>query len=231
MSELFNNSEITILIVDDTRISLMCMKEILDKEGYRTFCAGNGEESIESAFSNEPDLILLDINLPDISGIDVCKKLKKNGTTKDIPVIFVTASTEDAVIKEAFDAGGSDYISKPLNNIELLTRIRSVISKKILREKLLEEEKLKSILEIAGAVCHQLNQPLHAISGFSELILLDIDENHPHYKAVKTIHDQAQRMGEITSKLQRITKYETMNYLQGTNIIDIEKSSISRENL
>ncbi|MBU0484469.1 MAG: response regulator [Proteobacteria bacterium] len=222
---MFDPASITILIVDDdVFFSQEITRHIIENQGYKTICAASGEECIRKTLSSKPDLILLDINLPEINGIEVCKKLRSEENLKDLPIIFVTGNTEDETLQAAFEAGGTDYISKPINRIEILARVKNALSQKIMQQNLLEKEKLTSVLELAGAVCHELNQPLHAISGYSELLLLDVDESHPRYKAIKTINDQALRMGEITAKLMKITRYETRKYLSNTNIIDIDKS-------
>lgn len=221
----FRCADKTILVVDDdTLISLVMSKEILECQGYTVVSAKDGTECMHVLEDTHPDLILLDINLPDINGIEVCRKIRTNGKYLDLPIIFVTASNDDDTLDSAFEAGGTDYILKPINRVELLARIKSALSHKILRDRLVEEEKFKSVLEMAGAVCHELNQPLHAISGYSELLLLDMDEKNPKHKAVKTICEQTERMGVITAKLMKITRYKTRSYLNNTSIIDLEES-------
>ena len=85
-------------------------------------------------------------------------------------------------------------------------------------------EKLQCIIEMSGAVCHELNQPLQSISTYSELLMMDIDKENPSYEQIKKIKGQVDRMGEITKKLMNITKYETKGYPMG-QIIDIDKAS------
>jgi len=85
-------------------------------------------------------------------------------------------------------------------------------------------EKLQGVLEMAGAVCHELNQPLQAISGHSELVLMDLPEDSPLYKKIKTMNEQIDRMAKITRKLMEITRYETGDYAGGTKIDEIVKS-------
>jgi len=89
---------------------------------------------------------------------------------------------------------------------------------------MIQKEKLQSILEIAGAVCHELNQPLQVISGYSELLTLEIDEGDPLYQRIEEIQKQVDRMGMITGKLSRITENETKDYVN-SKIIDIDKAS------
>jgi CheY-like chemotaxis protein len=218
-----------ILIVDDAPANIRVVVEILT-EDYEISVATSGPEALEIVSSGAepyggPDLILLDIMMPEMDGYEVCKILRRNSHTKDIPVIFITANTDDETLKEAFEAGGTDYVRKPVNRIELLARIKSALTQQELTKKLLEEEKLEGVLEMAGAVCHELNQPMQSILGFSQLLMDEISENDPVYEYVNIIKGQIDKMGKITKKLMRITRYETQEYIERTKIIDINKAS------
>lgn len=215
-----------ILIVDDSPVSSMVVSMILKKNSdYRTVRVWDGQACIKKAKEVKPDLILLDIQMPGMNGIEVCKVLKKDEQTHDIPVIFVTASTDNETLKEAFESGGTDYVRKPVNKIELLARIKSVLLQKKLEKKLLEEEKLSGVLEMAGAICHELNQPMQVVSGYSELLLMDMEKDNSAYSYIKMIKEQTNEMGSITRKLMRITKYETQEYIEGSRIVDIDKAA------
>ena len=163
--------------------------------------------------------------MPEMDGYEVCKILRQNPTTKDIPVVFVTANTDDGTLQEAFESGGTDYVRKPVNKVELLARIKSALTHQELTKKLLEEEKLEGVLEMAGAICHELNQPMQSILGFSQLLMDDMAEDNPNYEYIRIIKNQIDKMGRITKKLMRITRYETCEYIESTKIIDIYKAS------
>ena len=225
MVNLIDSSQILILIVDDNPVHLRMEQMMLSKKGYRTAVATNAAGCIEAARKLKPDLILLDIVMPEMNGLDACKVLRRDERTKDIPVIFVTGRTDDEVLQEAFESGGTDYVRKPVSAIELLTRISSALSQKILIQKLLEEEKLDGMLEMAGAVCHELNQPLQVISGYSTLLMMDMAENHELYGYVTEIREQVERMAAITKKLMGITRYEACHYVGKTRIVDIDRAS------
>lgn len=218
-----------ILIVDDAPANIRVLVEILISD-YEISVATSGPEALEIIGKRRetrsfPDLILLDIMMPEMNGYEVCKRLKQNGKTKDIPVIFVTANTDDDTLREAFEAGGTDYVRKPVNRIELLARIKYALTHQELVKKLIEEQKLQGVLEMAGAVCHELNQPMQAISGFAQLLLMGMDEDDANFEYIEIIKNQVDKMGSITKKLMRITKYETKDYLESTKIIDIHKAS------
>lgn len=113
-----------ILVVDDNFNNLRLIASVLSPD-YRITVAEEGEKAIKIAESKNPDLILLDVNMPGFSGLDVCKTLKQKEKTKDIPVIFLTAHSNSEDIAKGFLAGGQDYISKPFNSTELLLRINT----------------------------------------------------------------------------------------------------------
>jgi len=222
MPDIIDVSGSTILVVDDSPVSSMIVSLMLKKnKDYCTVRVWDGPACIKKAKEVKPDLILLDIQMPGMNGIKVCKVLKKDERTHDIPVIFVTASTDNDTLKEAFESGGTDYVRKPVNKIELLARIKSVLLHRKMEKKLLEEEKLKGVLEMAGGICHELNQPMQVVSGYSELLLMEIGKEDSAYPYIKMIKEQTDEMGSITRKLMRITKYETREYVEGSRIIDI----------
>lgn len=112
-----------ILIVDDSRENIDILLGLLDD--YDPLVALNGEKAISLALRNEVDLILLDILMPEMNGIEVCRKLKENIKTKNIPVIFITAKTDEDTIEEAYEAGGVDFVTKPFKPRELISRVKT----------------------------------------------------------------------------------------------------------
>jgi CheY-like chemotaxis protein len=200
---------------------------MLEKNGYRTLSATNGPECLQLAKTSKPHVILLDIIMPGMSGIEVCKALIDDEETNNIPIIFVTGNTDDKILEEAFEAGGTDYVRKPVGKTELMARIRSVLTHKMLLTQLIEEKKLQGVLEMAGAVCHEMNQPLHVIAGYSDLLMSNMPEDDSRYDYISEIMEHVKRMELITNKLMNITQYKTCDYIAGTKIVDIDKASDS----
>ncbi|MEA1922238.1 MAG: response regulator [Pseudomonadota bacterium] len=214
-----------VLIVDDNKLNLKLIDLILRRNGYKTSLVLDSRTVLSVAGSFAPGLILLDIDMPGLSGLEVCRQLKESEELKDIPVIFVTGNTDEDIIKQAFAAGGHDYVRKPVNKIELLTRMNAASARVELIEHIKYEEKLKGILEMAGTVCHEFNQPLQVISGSAELLLLETADDAPGRDLAETIVGQALRLGAINSKLMKITRYEKKHYIGNSTIIDLEKAS------
>jgi len=114
-----------VLIVDDVPENLAVLHDALDESGYTVLVAHNGSVALERATQVQPDVILLDAVMPGMDGFDVCRRLKQNLATRAIPVIFMTGLTETEHVLAAFEAGGADYVTKPLRTSEVLARIRA----------------------------------------------------------------------------------------------------------
>jgi diguanylate cyclase (GGDEF)-like protein len=132
----------TILIVYDNLVNISFLEKILNKSGYDTFTATGGEEALEVVDKNKPDLVLLDVMMPQMDGFEVCEKLKSSHHTDDIPIIFLSAKTETEALVRGFDVGGADYITKPFQRAELLARVKTHITIKKMQVELLEQNVL-----------------------------------------------------------------------------------------
>jgi two-component system alkaline phosphatase synthesis response regulator PhoP len=125
-----------ILVVDDNQQNLELLQAYLEDVDCTAISAHNGLEALDIVRKNPPDLILLDVMMPKMSGFEVCKRLKNDPKTTDIPIIMVTALTEFGDIERGIDSGTDDFLSKPVNKLELLTRIKTMLKLKHLTDKL-----------------------------------------------------------------------------------------------
>jgi CheY-like chemotaxis protein len=125
-----------ILIVDDDQQNLELVQAYLEDIECETVTARDGIEALERVASDKPDLILLDVMMPKMSGFEVCRRLKNSPDTADIPIIMVTALNEFGDIERGIDSGTDDFVSKPINKLELLTRIRTMLKLKHLTDRL-----------------------------------------------------------------------------------------------
>jgi len=128
----------SILIVDDNPQNLQLLGSIIYEQGYNVSISSSGAHALKSIDQHAPDLILLDIQMPEMDGFEVCKTLKSNPLTKDIPIIFLTAVTDSEKIMHGFELGAVDYVTKPFNKGELLARTATHVELKLAREKLIE---------------------------------------------------------------------------------------------
>ncbi|MHC4154753.1 MAG: response regulator [Planctomycetota bacterium] len=125
-----------VLVVDDNQQNLELLQAYLEDVDCESVPAYDGLEAMEIVAKSPPDLILLDVMMPKMSGFEVCKRLKNDPKTSDIPIIMVTALNEYGDIERAIDVGTDDFLSKPINKLELLTRVKTMLKLKHLTDKL-----------------------------------------------------------------------------------------------
>jgi sigma-B regulation protein RsbU (phosphoserine phosphatase) len=152
-----NNEKPLVLIVDDVPKNLQVLGNILRKKEYKIAAATSGKQALDMVEKILPDLILLDIMMPDIDGFEVCEKLKGSPRSKDIPVIFLTAKTGTEDIVRGFEVGAVDYLTKPFNSTELLARAHTHIELKKARDKERElifklRDALKKVKQLSGLI-------------------------------------------------------------------------------
>jgi len=116
-----------ILVVDDEQDILELIRHTLNKEGYEVHVAANGQQAVEKALKIKPDLILMDVMMPVMDGMEACRQLKENPETSDLAIIFLTARSEEFAELAGFEAGADDYIAKPIRGRVLLSRIRAIL--------------------------------------------------------------------------------------------------------
>lgn len=197
-----------ILIVDDNPTNLSVLSEALNSEGFRFRVAVDGESAIAQAERNQPELILLDVQMPGIDGFETCRRLKANPVTQNIPIIFTTALADTESKTKGFSLGAVDYIPKPFAQEEVIARVRVHLQLKQLNEsleqqvsdrtkalqqaqvKLVQQEKLSTLGELIAGIAHEMNNPISFISsnisplkeyttGITKLLLL-YEQEYPN---------------------------------------------------
>jgi len=155
----------TIMVVDDTPANLKLLQDMLQAKGYLVRTFPRGAMALAAAANKPPDLILLDINMPEMNGFEVCERLKSDNALKDIPVIFISALSETEDKVKAFSFGGVDYITKPFHFDEVSARVETHLR---LRRQQLELKELNALKDrFLGMAAHDLRNPLGAIMSFS----------------------------------------------------------------
>ena len=206
------------------------LQAILGKWGYEVVATADGEEAW-AAFqkTDAPQLAVLDWMMPGMDGPTLCRRLREQKRKGLLYFILLTSKDDRDDIVGGLEAGADDYIAKPYNKEELRARVN--VGKRIitLQNELREREKLQGVLEMAGAVCHELNQPLQSVSGFSELLLMDMETGSPSYEKLRKIKAGIERIGDLTLKIMHITQYKSKQYLKDSQIIDIERASQHKE--
>lgn len=177
-----NPSEYKILIVDDVMSNVLLLKVLLTNEKYQIITSNNGKQAIELVKTERPDLILLDVMMPEMDGFEVAKCLKNDESTREIPIIFLTAlnSTADAV--KGFQVGANDFISKPFNKEELIIRVSHQISLIAAKRIILSQtEELKRTImgrdKLYSVIAHDLRSPMGSIKMVLNMLMLNLPSN------------------------------------------------------
>lgn len=228
-------NQFLILVVDDNPKNLQILSAVLYKEGYTVLFASHGKQAIEIAQEQSPDLILLDINLPDIDGFEVCKKLKQNSLTKDIPIIFITGRIETEDIVLGFRLGAVDYITKPFNIVELLSRVNTHLNLKRSRDEVVryskELEKTQAELKQAIAqrdkffsiIAHDLRGPFTGFIGLSELLVDAYDslERADIQQIANSMNSAAKKLFEFLENLLEWSRSQIGGLQYNPIVIDV----------
>lgn len=178
------NKPADILIIDDTLANLQILVSMLDQQGYYVRPVNSGPFGLRAAQSAHPDLILLDIKMPKMDGFEVCRQLKADEETRDIPIIFISALGETSDKVKAFQVGGVDYITKPFQLEEVLARVQTHLEIQRLRR--LDQERIEEQTQLIGeldayahTVAHDLKNPLATIGGFAALLETGYGDDFP----------------------------------------------------
>ncbi len=236
--------KINILLVDDKPKNLFALKTILEKPEYDILTATSGNDALSMLLEHDILLAILDVQMPGIDGFEIAKMMKNNKKTKYIPIIFVTGINKEKKYKfKGYEVGAVDYLVKPIDPDILSRKVDVFVTlklaqndlkktvtdleteikrRKLIEEELLLKERLEGVIEMAGTVCHEFTQPLQIISGYSDLILMDIEEQNDLHQKVYKIKEQVKRITKLIQKLVGITRYETKSYLGKTKIIDLD---------
>jgi two-component system cell cycle response regulator len=216
-----------ILVIDDLPENVFLLQDRLENEGYEVITAYEGKSGLNKSISEQPDLILLDIMMPDITGLDVCKKLVSNAETEHIPIILVTAKIEAEDIKEGLEAGAFDYIKKPFNRIELLARVKSALKLSDARRQLIEAEKSKLFAATVVTANHKIKQPLTLMSLSAAAIKREIGKEIISTEAINKrldyITTAIKEINNILNQLHTIKKPVLSDYVKNIKMIDVDK--------
>jgi two-component system, sensor histidine kinase and response regulator len=161
----------SILVVDDSPEQIEAVAHMLYQNGFKAQLARDGARALELLKRSKPDLILLDVYMPEMDGFEVCRRIKEDDGTSRIPIIFFTASNDEASIQKAFALGAQDYVTKPFKSVELLARVNAHI--KIRRQAKELEKSYKELDSFCYTVAHDLKAPLLSIQKLSEYLVQD----------------------------------------------------------
>jgi diguanylate cyclase (GGDEF)-like protein len=227
----FNPKNFLILVVDDVSKDLHVIETILNRGGYSTILASSAEQALEQLKTIAPDLILLDLLMPEMNGLQFCEKFKADSPNEDIPIIFITVSDEQDHLLTAFQLGAVDYIVKPFRALELLARVRNHLELKQIRDELrkalVKLEKLATTDSLTGIpnrrhlfkIAEQELSRLRRYAYPFSLLILDID----HFKHINDTYghgvgDEVLK-GMVEIVLKSLRKEDCLGRLGGEEFV------------
>ncbi|MCB2212417.1 response regulator [bacterium] len=217
-----------ILAVDDEPLALELAERSLQRTGYRTITARGGREGIAKVVENKPDLLLLDIRMPDIDGFTMFEQLRKEPEFEELPVIFVTASSDIESKMAGLELGAVDYITKPYNPNELVARVRNTLKLQRLeqeaREKLGEQERRRTYETLLITISHYINNAVASIEMGAQITP---DDNPEMVAKLKDVTRRQCRVISATVRaiedLKEQIRENTISYVDGSvQMLDIE---------
>ena len=212
-----NHSDYKVLIVDDVVSNVLLLKILLQKEGFQICTANNGVVCIELAKSEKPDLILLDVMMPEMNGYDTATVLKQNPETKDIPIIFLTALNTPGDLVKGFQVGANDFLTKPFNKEELVMRVNQQISL-VAAKRIIEEQnaELRATLtnrdKMYSVIAHDLRSPMASIRMVLNLAVQTISPDvvgEEIFELIDKANKESEEVHDLLDNLLKWTKSQT----------------------
>lgn len=218
-----NPSEYKILIVDDVMSKVLLLKVLLTNEKFAIATASNGRQALEQVEKENPDLVLLDVMMPDMSGFEVAQHLKSNPNTADIPIIFLTALNSTADIVKGFQVGANDFISKPFNKEELIIRVTHQISLVAAKRLILSktEELQRTIAgrdKLYSVIAHDLRSPMGSIKMVLNMLILNLPSEKIGAEMYELLTMANQTTEDVFSLLDNLLKW-TKSQIGKLNVV------------
>jgi DNA-binding response OmpR family regulator len=215
-----------ILVVDDHRDTLTLIKEYLRKEQFDVILCENAKQGLRESIEQMPDLILLDIMLPDKSGLELCRVLVNHPVTSAIPLIFITARVSPEDLRAGFQAGGIDYIRKPIGRMELIERVNSALKRVSASKQQVETEKRNVFKATVVAANHKLKQPLTlinlSVTALRRLLKQQPPDEDQIEKKLVAIQNSVGDINEVLSSFLSTENIVFKEYISGINMVDVQ---------
>jgi two-component system cell cycle response regulator len=222
-----------ILIVDDLPENVFMLQDRLEREGYEIITAYDGQPGIEKTKAEMPDLILLDVMMPGITGIEVCKTLVNDPETKNIPIILVTAKVGAEDTREGLEAGAFDYIKKPFNRVELLARVNSALKLSEAQKLLIDAEKQSVFAATVVTANHKIKQPLTLMNLSVAAIKRELGKGSISKEALTKrlnyIEIAIKEINDVLNNLNAIKNPMLSDYTKSIKMVDVNDAEKDNE--
>jgi DNA-binding response OmpR family regulator len=210
-----------VLVVDDNKDTVRIIQEALEGAGFSVNCAFDGKEALELVRKELPDLMILDLMMPKMSGYEVCGEIRKDPKTRELIVLMLTARSDVDAKIQGIEGGANDYLVKPVEPREVVSRVRRFLATEGAYQEKVLLERLEAIGQISLTVRHEINNPLAVICGQAQLLLQKNDLPEEIRNKTKIIYDMGIRISEIIKQLDQVQD-KTREYVRGEKMIDIQ---------
>lgn len=217
-----------ILVADDNRDTVRIIKDALEGAGFWVRAAYDGQEALESARKELPDLLILDLMMPKMSGYEVCSRLRKDPKTKELIVLMLTARSDIDAKVQGIEGGANDYLVKPIEPREVVSRVRRFLATERVHQDRILLERLNAIAQIGLSVRHEINNPLTVVCGQAQILLQKQNLPPDVVKRVKVIYEMGLRISEIVKELDQVQD-KTQEYVPGEKMIELRSSKKSSD--
>ncbi len=224
-----------ILIADDDADSRVIVASVISLMGYTPIVVSNGTEAVQASQQELPHLAILDYMMPDLSGVEVCARIKGNEVGDFVPVLMLTARDTVRDKVSAFEEGVDDYLTKPFNYQEFQARVKALLrvrdltvslrdannELRVMQERLIEKERQLAVGQLAGTAAHQLGQPLSSIL-LNCYLLEQLPKTDPKFiGALAAVKSDTKRMGDLINQLRSVKACDREGYYGDTEILKL----------
>ena len=225
-----------LLLVDDNVSNIALLKALLEDDGYEHIYTATGAIEAYEILENESiDIILMDIYMPEIDGLEATQAIKSNAKYSDIPIIIVTAKDDDETLKQSFDLGACDFIRKPINKVELLSRVSNILSSQEKDALIIQHSRFDAMEEIIGMLAHQWRQPLGTINAIIGALLtqkeLDALSNEELISSLKKVSHYSTELSEMITTFREFFKSNMPETIASPNKAIYEVQRLMDESL
>jgi signal transduction histidine kinase len=211
----------TVLIIDDEPIAREGLEALLASEGYHLEFATNGLEGLSKVAEQLPDVILLDIMMPDMDGYAVCLRIKANPQTRHVPIIILTALSDKESLVRGLDAGADEFLSKPVTGLELRARVRSMLRIKKQHDELQRLLQLRE--QLVNMVVHDMRSPLQVIMSYGDLLLSEVALDAEQREWVELLNANADRLSKLLTEMLITAKMEKGQFVLNRAAVDLTR--------
>lgn len=216
---------IKVFIVEDSQVYQEAYRRMLRAEKFSLEFCTTGYCFLDKVKNFQPDIILMDVHLPDANGIDLTRALKEEKETCNIPVVVITANDDDEIQRKAYQAGAQEFVSKPVNEMQLLVRLENVLLLKTRQEELQKLIQDHTVSEMGASIAHHFNQPLTTLLGAVQMLQLKrsrFSQDQELLELIDMIFQAGEDLADMVKKVEKLKNYQARHYLKDINIVDLE---------